>query len=226
MKNSILCIIFVVSCLSKTEGQARSSPDTNKYRINLPGYWKPGNRVWKILTDKLPLVCEQLKDKELCGDDCRPGYTIELELSDPVIFNYYPNYIPSVYASSRFANPSEVWEIQTSYGFESSLLLKNENGVLIKRLILVDSNEVWKVSKKITLTHYAPQPPAVIYLRRTTSSRTSVLADNTNPYNQQIVPTGGQEGETPYSYIYTNQKKLVPSYRDMLLVVDLKLSSW
>jgi hypothetical protein len=98
MKNIIICFVLSVSCMAEVTGQRLSTPDSNKYRIDLPSYWKPGNKVWKILIDKLPLVCAEIKDKEICGDDCNPAYSFEFEMSDPVILIISPiiflQYIP------------------------------------------------------------------------------------------------------------------------------------
>ncbi|HEY6064248.1 MAG TPA: hypothetical protein VIV35_11600, partial [Chitinophagaceae bacterium] len=67
MKNMVCCFVLSVSCLARATGQRLPTVDSNKYRIDLPEYWKPGNRVWKILTDKLPLICDEIKNRELCG---------------------------------------------------------------------------------------------------------------------------------------------------------------
>ena len=58
MKRVILWFTFIVFGLSETVCQHLSATDSGKYRINLPDYWKHGNKIWRILTDKLPLVCE------------------------------------------------------------------------------------------------------------------------------------------------------------------------
>lgn len=217
------CIILV-SCF-QTEAQRLGLPDSNKYRINLPDYWKPGNKIWQILTDKLPLVCEELKDKDICGDDCTPFYTIEFIMSDPVIFSHFPIHISSTYTNNQHSKPTETWEIQTSYGFECSLLLRNEKGIYTKRFIIVDTNEVWKISNRVVLNSYAPAPQQNIFYRRT-SNRSGIIDPLANPSNLQVTPATGQQGETPFAYINRNKEKLVPSWRDMFAVVDLKINSW
>ena len=226
MKRLLVWSVLLIFSLSETAGQRLSLPDSNKYRINLPGYWKPGNKIWRILTDKLPLICQELRDKELCGDDCTPLYTIELEISDPVVFDFFPNHILSNYANNQFSRPSEVWDIQTYYGFECSFLLRNEKAVLLTRLILVDTNEVWKISNRVTLASYAPPPPVALYNRRTSPSRSGVVDIYSNPSNLQIIPVTGQEGETPFSFINKNREKLAPGYKDLFAVIDQKISSW
>ena len=227
MKNLILYIALVVFCSPKIEGQRLTTLDTNKYRINLPGYWKPGNQIWRILSDKLPLVCGELKDKDICGDDCNPKYIIEFEMSEPVIMGYYPNHISSDFINNQYSKPSEVWEIQTYYGFECSLYLRNEKGDYITRFILIDTNEVWKISNRVKLASYAPPPRPLTSMnnRRTTSNRSGAIDMGNYNYIQSI-PATGQEGQTPYSYIQTNKSKLAPSYRDLLAIVDMKINSW
>jgi hypothetical protein len=222
----LLSFFFLSVCLFiETAGQRLQHVDSNKYRIDLPDYWKAGNRVWKILTDKLPLVCDEIRDKEICGDDCHPLYAIEFEMSDPVIFDYRANHIFSDYTNTLYVKPSDTWDIQTLYGFECSLLLRNEKGELITRFILVDTNEVWKVSNRVKLPSYSPAPLPVNYnSRRNRSNRISF--DNTDPMMQPLSPQIGQEGITPYSYINRNREKLYPTYRDMLNVVDRKINSW
>jgi hypothetical protein len=223
MKNLFFIFYLLVCFLEQTNGQRVLPIDTNKYRIDLPEYWKPGNRVWKILTDKLPLVCNEIKDKELCGDHCNPLYTVEFEMSEPVIYEYLSNHISSIYTNNQYVRPSEIWEIQTLYGFESSLLLRNEKGVLITRFILVDTNEVWRVSNRVTLATYAPPPVPSATVRRRAPRNGYVDGE---PIVQVINPQTSQEGETPFSYINRNREKLVPRYRDMIDIVDRKINSW
>ncbi len=86
MKNNIF-LLLVISCISLTTTAQQTSEkiDTNKYRINLPDYWEKGNKVWKVLNDRLPAICEELINKDLCGDDCNPKYSIELYITEPYI---------------------------------------------------------------------------------------------------------------------------------------------
>lgn len=206
--------IFIVS------GQTLSDIDTGKYRINLPERWKPGSKVWQILSDKLPLVCDELKEKEICGDDCNPKYRIEFYISQPVIFNYYPNHISSDYTNNLNGRPTERWDFVTYYGFECSLLLFDEKNTLLTRFILVDTNETWNVKKRATLISFSPPPPQKIILRKISSSQ-SVLIDANNPNLNNV-----EMGETPYSYIINNKDKLCPDINNMLTIVDNKIRSW
>jgi hypothetical protein len=224
MKNFLCCFFLSLCCICEVFGQNLSIVDSNKYRIELPEYWKPGNRVWKILTDKFPLVCNEIKDKEICGDDCNPLYRIEFEMSEPVIFEYLPNHISSSFTNNQFRKPSEVWEIQTLYGFECSLLLRNEKGEIITRYILVDTNEVWKISNRVTLASYSSPPITTENNRRNRTGRYSTADPLPSP--QTFIPVTGQEGETPYAYINRNREKLTPAYRDMYAIVDMKFNSW
>ncbi len=224
---TVLCISgFLFFLQLNASSQNLASIDTNKYRINLPDFWKPGNKIWEILSDKLPIVCEEIRDKELCGDDCNPRYTIEFEMSMPVVIDYQANHILSSYANNQTSRPTETWDIQTIYAFESSLLLTNEKGEYIKRFIIVDVNESWRISSRITLNSYAPPPPLVLYNRRPAPSRFGIVDPLSNFSNQQLIPITGQEGETPFAYIAKNKKKLAPTFRDMFIVIDQKIGSW
>lgn len=223
MRSVVIFLAVSLFSFLQTEAQHLASVDSNKYRINLPDYWKPGQRIWRILSDKLPTVCDDIRDKELCGDDCNPWLRIEFEMSAPLILNYLPNHISSSYTNNQFSRPSDLWDIQTTYAFEASFLLMDNNGRIITRFILVDSNEVWKHSNRITLASYAPTPPPASYLRRTSPNRFGIIAD---PGYQQLIPITGQEGITPFSYINQNREKLAPSLKDMLAVIDTKINSW
>jgi hypothetical protein len=208
---------FVFFCLISVvcSGQKLSNVDTGKYSIHLPDYWKPGNKIWQILNDKLPLVCEELKDKELCGDNCNPKYSIEFEMSEPVVFDYYPSLISS-------DKTTETWEIATLYGFTCYLLLMNERNELLTKFVLVDTNEVWKVKHRAKLISFAPPPPAKIYmLSPPYQSQGSAMYEYYQNRNG-----AGSAGQTPYSYINNNKGNLSPTQRDMLGIIDDKIRSW
>lgn len=206
MKNFILSYIFLLFISTSSFGQRLSDIDTGKYSVNLPGYWKPGNKVWQILTDKLPAVCEELKDKELCGDNCMPKYTIEFEMSEPVVHDYYTNHISS-------GTVSQSWQFVTLYSFSASLLLFNEKDKLLTRFILVDTNEIWTVKHRAELASYLPSTPQKIYIQ------------GSQAYSP-ITPVSGRAGQSPFAYINSNKEGLSPTQRDMFSVVDEKIRSW
>ena len=206
MKNFILNFIFVLFICLSSAGQRLSDIDTGKYTINLPQYWKPGNKVWQILTDKLPTVCDELNDKELCGDNCKPKYTVEFEMSEPVILDYYTNHISS-------GAISQSWQFVTLYSFSASLLLFNEKDSLLTRFILVDTNEIWTVKHQAELASYLPAPPQKIYVQGP-----QIFAPMTSAL--------GRAGQSPFAYINSNKEKLAPTQRDMFGVVDEKIRSW
>ena len=210
MKNFISCYIalFFISIISS--GQNISVIDTSKYKINLPDYWKPGNKIWQILNDKLPLVCEELKGKELCGDNCNPKYSIEFIISEPFIYDYYSNHISS-------GKDSETWEFVTMYSFTSSFLLVNEKKELLTRFILVDTNEVWRVTHKAQLASYTAPPPQKIYMLNN---------PGLIPGDPQLWNSTGTAGQSPYAYINKNKDNLSPTRRDMLSIIDGKIRSW
>lgn len=221
MKSILCCLILVFTCLATLHSQRSIPLDTGKYRINLPDFWKPGNKVWKILTDKLPLVCDEIKDKQICGDDCRPAYSFELVISEPVVYDIYSSMVSSNYTSNQFVKPTETWNIQTLYGFQSFLLLINDKGTIITKFVLVDTNEVWRVTNRVTLPAYSSPPPPATQARRRVPVRYS--RDNIIPVMEPQVPTSGQEGETSYSYINRNRDRLIPATRDLFAIVDKKI---
>ena len=198
-----------------SSAQKLSNVDTGKYSIRLPDYWKRGDKIWQILNDKLPLVCEELKDKELCGDNCNPKYSIEFEMSEPVVFDYYPSHISS-------DKTTETWEIATLYGFTSSLLLLNEKNELLTKFVLVDTNEVWKVKHRAKLASFTPPPPVKIYMLNPPYQAQGNAMNEYNQMRSQSVSAG----QTPYSYINKNKGSLSPTQRDMLSIIDEKIKSW
>lgn len=210
MKKIISCYFFLFFISIAVSGQSLSAVDSIKYSIHLPDYWKPGNKIWQVLSDKLPQVCEELKGKQLCGDNCNPAYSIEFEMSEPVINNYYSNHISS-------GTTSQTWEFVTMYRFTSSLLLVNEKNELLTRFILVDTNEVWRVTHKAVLASYTPTPPQRIYMLNNPSLNTS---------DPELRHRFGTAGQSPYAYINNHKNKLSPTQRDMLGIIDEKIRSW
>lgn len=224
MKNILLCLFLLAFSLRGIQGQGLRPPDSTKYRINLPPYWQPGNKIWQILVDKLPLVCEELKDKDLCGDNCNPRYFIEFEMSAPLIFSYTSNHISSDYTNTQYRKPSDNWDIITWYGFDCYLLLLDEKNNLLTKFVLVDRTEMWSITHRITLPSYSPPPAQLLFVRRNWAGRNGTTTDNNA--NQAILPVVGQEGQTPYSYINVNKEKLSPGNNDLFLVIDRKIKSW
>jgi hypothetical protein len=215
MKPSII-ILICVSVITHAATAQNKLPgvEENKYRINLPDYWAKGNKVWKELIDKLPVVCEELRDKELCGDDCNPKYSVEFYLTEPTILGYYPKKnIPPPYTNTRhlanvqqfvsqsptaIQNPETVyyqtndhsWQITTGYSFQCFLLLMDTGKNILTKLIIVDTNEVWKVMNNINLAS---------------------------------VPAFSEQN--PDAYIEKNKNKLNPDIYNLLAIVDKKFLS-
>jgi len=225
MKKLAGYLVFLLLIQGELFAQQKLAIDSTKYRIHLPDYWGSGNKIWRILTDKLPTVCEELKDKELCGDDCIPWLHIEFVISDFSVIDYLPSLVSATYSYER-SKPSENWDIHTMYSFGCSLLLMDNNDKIITRFIIVDTAETWRVINRVRLASYAPTASPATY-RRYTATRVGVVTDPTTFVNttQQFVPSA-QEGETPYAYINNNKEKLAPVMRDLFRVVDQKINSW
>lgn len=186
----------------------------SKYRINLPDYWKPGSKVWNILSDKLPQVCEELQNKDLCGDACRPRYQVEFYMSAPEVFDYYPIHIAN---DNTASGAVERWDFITYYKFECFLLLYDKrNDSLLTKLILVDTNDVFTLRNQATLRAFSPIP--VQRLTAGPATPGSAAARAIMLYNSSV-PTG-QAGQTPFSYINENRQRLNPQEKDLLAVVD------
>ena len=201
------CFLLLGSLLSSAQTSSFPKGDTNKYRINLPSYWKPGNKVWRILDDKLPTVCTELTNKDLCGDDCMAMYTVDFSMSEPMVIDHY---------SQRISG--NVHEIVTVYTFECSLLLRDRAGKLHTRIILADTNEVFNLKNRVTLKDYLPAAPDKLYLRKISSSEAVLVIGNGLPgYSNPGTP-----GTTSYDYINANKEKLRPQERDLYREIDKK----
>lgn len=218
MKQIIHLFIFTLILSPAAWSQSKPAVDPDKYRINLPDYWKPGNKVWEILDEKLPEVAEELKNKQLCGDDCRPKYTIEFEMSEPEIIDYHSNHISA-------GTKTSTWEFVTLYSFSSSLYLFDEKDQVLTKFILVDTNEVWRVVHKVQLPSFTPKAPMRISVLRPPFNTSNPNSSSSESMYWQLGNPAGQ-GVSPYSYINNNRARLNPSQRDMFNVVDRKIRSW
>lgn len=161
---------FYLSSGTYAQAGAGHGIKENKFRINLPDYWSKGNKALAILADRLPEVCDELKGKDICGDDCKPKYTIDFYLTEPEITGYYTEKIPQpVNTSTRglsntvpmlsMTSPqymqttlpplknnnlqTESFKLLTEYRFQCFLLLKDEKDSILTRIVLVDTNETW-----------------------------------------------------------------------------------
>jgi hypothetical protein len=201
------------------DAQAQPAPiKENKYKINLPEYWKPGNKVWKKLTERLPQICEELTDKDLCGDDCNPRYRVDFYMTPPVVEDYnYNNIAPNPNGNP----PLDTWEFVTYYHFECYLLLyDNKTEELLTKVIVVDSNELWTVKNRVRLQNNATSSP-VVYTPRNLPINTQ--GPPVAFYSGSGLPSmAPQRAQTPFSYISKNADKLAPQEKDQLFIVDNK----
>ncbi len=187
----------------------KTAVNENKYRINLPDYWGRGNKVWKVLIDRLPQICEELSGKDICGDDCQPKYTVDFYMTEPVVIDYYtqkknpplntrtnlfikpgdPRYTDARFAdyTRPFSNSQNynAWQVTSYYNFEFFLLLKDETGKILTRMILVDTTETWTTVHDINLTSSGSQ---------------NIL-----------------------NYVSDNKDKLLPPDKDLIAIADKKM---
>lgn len=217
----IICLFLLFSIATQF---SYAQADTNKYRINLPGYWKPGNKAWRILNDKLPLVCEELKNKDLCGDNCNAMYSVDFELTEPEVFDYY---------AEKYGG--NMYEIVALYYFQCNLYVKNRKGEVVTRIILVDSNEVYKHSERIQFNEFpVPPPPLKTYLqRRPGNTRVLVYAPSSvagsvgseRLSNSVFSSNGNNNSQSPYHYINNNKEKLRPREAELYSIIDKKIAA-
>ena len=188
-----------------------SKPDDTKYRINLPDYWGKHHKVRTTLIDKLPEICEELKEKDVCGDNCNPAWSVDFYITDAVIFDYtvmekftpvistntqwnarqelnriqYPIAFP-LYNNQFISNTNQrSWKITTNYGFRCFLLLRDDTGKIITKLVLTDINEVWSKEHNIIM--------------------------------HNVTTT------TPQSYIENSYNKLAPFPKDLMEIAEQKI---
>jgi len=210
MRNFTLFLFLIFAtkyCFAQT--------DTNKYRLNLPAYWKPGNKAWRILDEKLPIVCDELKNKDLCGDNCNAMYVVDFDVSEPEVIDYY--------AEKRGGT---MYDIITLYFFRSNLYVRNRSGDIVTRIILVDTNEVHKKITHIRFDdYYVPPAPQKTYMVRRPGQTPRLVVAN----EERSAPTnntqGGRNSESPYSYINKNKERLKPGEREMYSVIDKKIAA-
>ena len=199
-----LFFCFLLFCCTSL-GQQRKAVSEQKFRINLPGYWKAGNKAWQILPDHLVEICPELEGKELCGDDCNPKYTVEFYMSEPTVANYRANIISTgAYWKS--------YNFVTTYSFECALLLFDDKDKLITKIIVVDAGEYFTVTHRAEL---ATQPIGY-NLRQATAGYASRFG-TANNYREPYFAE-----QSPFTYINENTDKLYPTQLNMLHVVDQK----
>lgn len=216
MKSFILFLIVVAMGQRPSEAQTLADIDTNKYSIRLPSHWKPGNKIWKILSDKLPLICEEIKDKELCGDRCNPKYTIVLEIYEPLATDH------DFYCTNTTSTgPVRNWVFLTYYNFHSSFLLLNEKGQVLTRFVLVDTTETWMVRKHESFN----LQPEVIYRPARVNNSNYFLLRAQNPVAPQP-QIRYRDTVDPMTYIQQNRQALLPSDLELFAIIDRKIRSW
>lgn len=211
---------FLLSCFYlPSYGQTLASLDTNKYRINLPSFWKPGNKTWKILSDKLPVICEEIREKDLCGDHCNPKYTLELEILEPIVIDY------DYYCTNAAATgPVRDWVFFAYYNFQSSFLLLNENREIITRFIIVDTTETWALRKQERI--YLPGEVTYRPGRPNLAVNTTALIRGQAQSTVLIPYIRYRDTFDPLAYIRDHRQFLSPSDLDLFTIIDKKIRAW
>ena len=98
----------------------------------------------------------------------------------------------------------------------------DNSGKILTRMVLTDTNEVFRITHREKLNEYVPSPPRFLSLKRnpTGMSESDILRQVNNSANYQR-PTTYET--TPYSYIRNNKRKLQPTENDLLEVINQKI---
>ena len=202
----LLCVLLVISFHSTNAQKTRI--DTTKYRINLPSYWKLGDKVWEILTDALPKVCPELVDKELCVGKCNPLYSIDLYISKPQFLYKTAGLRPGY---------QDQYDIRTYYSFTSSLYMKDTQGVIIDDMLLVDTDEVFSMLKT------AQVPPPSVYSTKTMNPKKMSSQSGPQLLNSMEQLSAGIPRNGSPNMLYTGNEKLVIPDHIIYSIINSKL---
>jgi hypothetical protein len=197
------------------------------FNIDLPSYWQQHTSSKKILGAALPLICQELKDKVYCEGRCDAEYSIKLEITDPLIEG-------RDYRSIGKSGSQEQFEFNTYYSFNATLLLTDKNNMIVTRMLLVDTNEIWIAKRKATISKNNPNNlPALTnnQLVSVQSGRANnyqqVITTNSNVFgssnNNYINPNTPELYDTPDSYMHGKQRELNPRTEELYKVVNEKI---
>jgi hypothetical protein len=214
-----LCVFLLLGTGLTISAQKSLPVDSNRYSIELPAYWKTGNKVWRILNDKLPLICPEVKNKDLCGEQCNPALKFTLHTSPVSVIDY--NYHPSSVVSTSNTQ-GDNYEFVTHYKFKSWLELRNAKGELLVQLILVDENEDWTCSHMAIMPSSIQQASSMPKLVRQRSGNTTVLVFDDRALNSGTIATPVSDQTNPDSYIQKHRKDLMPTERAIFDIIDGK----
>ncbi len=165
---------------------------SDRYKLDLPRTWmKP--KIIKAVTEVLPLVLEELKDKDFCTD-CKGTYTVQLLVDSPYIKSR--NNISNGYSSNNVLH----YTMEIIYQFRSTLGLFDTSGNLLTELVLVAPEE-----------EHAKR--SAIQMNQMTYSR-QMITDREGRVTQIMVPIY-------HSAPVTN--KLYPSLEDLTAITEQRL---
>jgi|GEM_PF-4346192 len=117
-----------LSCAGPSDATQGYFP--KKFTVELPKGWSSKPRLIKAMTELLPEVFKELKDLEYCRD-CKAGYTIKLEITDPKIG-----------LSALSVNGTEV----KMYNFTSKFILFNNKNEGLVYLDLVTTEDAFMLN--------------------------------------------------------------------------------
>lgn len=168
--------VLLMICISAGAQQTTSD---NNFSLELPSYWKKEGKVWRMLAEKLPEYCPELSGKQVCADCPQTEYKVVWLMSEPLVMGQDSKEIDnnringtnginrmtsagrsntgrdsivanSNYVYERTRDYNTRWQIRTYFTFQFSLLVLDNKDSIIRRLILVDNDEVNFKATEIT----------------------------------------------------------------------------
>lgn len=185
--------------------------DENKYRILLPDHWSNHSKAFHVLTDVLPALCPELKDKDICGDDCNPAWTVAFYLSEPELLSYqvYPRNSPITNTNTRSSFVSKDFYISPA-----SPQPRQETG---NNLIYRQPNT--NTTGKEIVSYFTFQ--CFLLLRdKEQNIVTRLILVDTNEVWQKV--QANRKGNTPED-ASGKTNPLLPSAKDLMAIADKKI---
>lgn len=177
--------VLLMICISAGAQQTTSD---NNFSLELPSYWKKEGKVWRMLAEKLPEYCPELSGKQVCADCPQTEYKVVWLMSEPLVMgqdvkevsnsrNPAASRVNSVNVTvqgtngrdsiiatranfnPRMENYSTRWNIRIYYSFQFSFLLLDNKDSILRRIILVDTDEMFVKNNDVVTSSYFETSP-------------------------------------------------------------------
>ncbi len=121
----LICIPFLLFSACSGVGVVQEDYYPDRYTLELPKGWKATPKLLKTINEMIPLAINELRDMQFCVD-CKAGYKVRLELSNPVVETYN--------SLSKFRNDGHTLPI---FRFSANFVVYDEKdrGIVMMRLI-------------------------------------------------------------------------------------------